>query len=151
GLAAIRRLDQLADGSRAADTILKVMGKEFRAEPPHMTTCLPGWRGRFAPHLPPLLRARSANPDMACQSHELVSAGEPVVERAESIRVVAIEAFALDPLEHVSEIDITGTRLQMNFVAVTKTIGEAHLFDPASHATVVGPLSAAWSRPKQVI
>jgi hypothetical protein len=75
--------------------------------------------------------AQSANPDMACQSHKLVSAGEHVVERSEGIRVVAIEAFALDPLEHVSEIDIAGTRLQMNFVAVTKTIGKAHLFDPA--------------------
>jgi len=80
--------------------------------------------------VPLKIGAQSANPDMACQSHELVSAGEHVVERAESIRVVAIEAFALDPLEHVSEIDIAGTRLQVNFVAVTKTIGKAHLFDP---------------------
>ena len=37
-------------------------------------------------------------------SDELVSAGEHVVERAESIRVVAIEAFALDPLEHVHQM-----------------------------------------------
>ena len=101
--------------------ILRVMGKEFRAEPPHMTTFSPGWRGPFRSrrHLSPQLRVQSSYPDTACQSHQLVSAGEHVVERAESIRVVTIEAFALDPLEHVSEIDIAGARLQMNFVAVT--------------------------------
>src|SRR5215813_10203749 len=106
--------------------ILRVMGKEFRAEPPHMTTFSPGWRGPFAPA--PLAAAPSP---VILSRYGLPISPARLGRRAESIRVATIEAFALDPLKHVSEIDIAGARLQMNFVAVTKTIGKAHLFDPA--------------------
>jgi len=44
---------------------------------------------------------------------------------------VAFEVLALDPLERVGEIDVAGARLQMDLVAITKTIGQAHLLDPA--------------------
>jgi len=73
---------------------------------------------------------QSGDPGQARQSHKIVSTGEHVVERAERVHVVAIEALALDPPEHVGEIDIARTRVQMDLVAVTKAIGEAHFFDP---------------------
>jgi hypothetical protein len=62
---------------------------------------------------------------------QVLACAQHVVERAEGVHVVAGKACALDPLEHIREIEVAGARLQMDFVSVAEAISEPYFLDAA--------------------
>src|SRR6516162_5149352 len=83
----------------------------------------------------PALRGRGrglSNTDLAGQLDQVLAGAQHVVERAEGVHVVAGKSCALDPLEHIRKLEVTGARLQMDFVSVAEAISEPYFLDAAN-------------------
>src|SRR4051812_40911383 len=72
----------------------------------------------------------SSNTGRFGEAHEIVAAGQHVVERAERVHVVAAERGSLDPPEQIGEIEIALAWPQVNLEPVAEAVGEADFVNP---------------------